>query len=336
MNRAKLLRQKRTIDVKKESVFRTTLSLLNKKIHSRNDRNWLKYQGPYCPSLITYINNHKNSYDVFIFFTYLYYPSVEGIKIVGNKSIFIPTAHDEPEIYAPVYRSPFENAKFIMYNTESEKNFVQKLFTNITNNHEIAGVGISLATKNNNLEISTSTEYHFNFKYILYMGRVDAAKGCSELYKSFETYKEQHPLSKTKLVYLGQKIIDLPQTENIIFTGFVSESVKQLILSNCEALIIPSHFESLSMVTLEAMYEKKIVIANGECEVLKDHIIKSNSGFYYHNDKELFTVLTAISTLSREEINQHGANAKKYVENNYTWESILNKFDKAIDFIQKS
>lgn len=290
---------------------------------------WLELVGPNSPDLIEYIKTHKNTYDCFIFFTYLFYPTVEGLKIVGEKSILIPTAHDEPEFYASVYKSTYKNAKFIMYNTSTEKKLVEQhhKIAKLTQN-DIAGIGLE------KINLAQNNKYIYPFKYLLYIGRIEKGKGCFELYNFFNKFKKTN--SNFKLIFIGKQNPELTPNENIIFTGFVSESVKQLILSNCEALIIPSYYESLSIVTLEAMYEKKIVIANGECEVLKDHIIKSNSGFYYHNDEELFTVLTAISTLSREEINQHGANAKKYVESNYTWESILDKFDKAIDFIQKS
>ena len=56
---------------------------------------WIKAQGPYCPELVKYLKQEKNNYDVFIFVTYLYYTTVAGLPAVADKSIFIPTAHDE-------------------------------------------------------------------------------------------------------------------------------------------------------------------------------------------------------------------------------------------------
>lgn len=44
-------------------------------------------------------------------------------------------------------------------------------------------------------------------------------------------------------------------------------------------LILPSEFESLSMVVLEAMYLKTPVIVNGKCPVLRGHCTKSNGAF---------------------------------------------------------
>ena len=39
---------------------------------------WLKQQGPWCPALIEYLRRHQQQYDVLIFFTYLYAPTVHG------------------------------------------------------------------------------------------------------------------------------------------------------------------------------------------------------------------------------------------------------------------
>ena len=42
---------------------------------------WLKQQGPWCPALIEYLRRHHQQYDVLIFFTYLYAPTVLGLEI---------------------------------------------------------------------------------------------------------------------------------------------------------------------------------------------------------------------------------------------------------------
>ncbi|WP_010182815.1 glycosyltransferase family 4 protein [Aquimarina agarilytica] len=292
----------------------------------RQSEQWLNYQGPYCPDLVDYLKINKDKYDCFIFFTYLYYPSAQGLKVVKNKSIFIPTAHDEPEFYAKTYIEVFESAKFIMYNTISEKKLIENTFKNITKFSDIAGVGVEPC------ELVASDEIIYDF--FLYIGRVDLAKGCSDLYDQFVEYKKQYP-SDVKLVFVGKNHTDLKGREDIVFTGFVDEDYKNSLLLNSKALIMPSKYESLSMVTLEAMNNGKIVVVNGACEVLKDHIEKSGSGFCYDSDTELCNKLNSILEMPESEQKLHAKNAQKYVLNNYTWDKIINKFDKAIDFIQK-
>ncbi len=68
---------------------------------------WIDEQGPLVPDLVEYIKNHKDDYDVFIFFTYLYYPTVKGLPEVADKSILLPLAHDEYELYIGAFKKLF-------------------------------------------------------------------------------------------------------------------------------------------------------------------------------------------------------------------------------------
>ena len=50
--------------------------------HTRADEmRWLEEQGPWSPALAEYLRRHHKSYDALIFFTYLYAPTVLGVKI---------------------------------------------------------------------------------------------------------------------------------------------------------------------------------------------------------------------------------------------------------------
>ncbi len=50
--------------------------------HTRADEmEWLKQQGPWCPPLIEYLRRHQQQYDVLVFFTYLYAPTVLGLEV---------------------------------------------------------------------------------------------------------------------------------------------------------------------------------------------------------------------------------------------------------------
>lgn len=297
---------------------------------SKNDK-WLEFQGPYTPDLIQYIENNQNLYDCFIFFTYLYYPTAKGMPIVGEKSIFIPTAHDEPELYASLYKKVFESAKFIMYNTNEERKLVERNFNNISSINDIAGVGFDKTEIPFGFELPN--EFDFNFEYLVCIGRVDRAKECDILYDNFLDFKKKYPESKVKLVFIGDNLLDLKPTIDIYFTGFIDDNVKSVLLQKSKALIIPSKFESLSMVTLEAMQEGKIVIANGNCEVLRNHIEVSKSGYCYYTAKDLNYVIQEILELDDKQKENHAVNGKKYVENNYSWDTILNKFDSAIRLV---
>ena len=257
----------------------------------------------------------------------MYYPTFEGIQVTKN-NILIPTAHDEPPFYFNTCRYVFRYAKFIMYNSLSEKRLVESVYPNTkTTPNSIVGVGFDDFDK----ELIEEKKIDCNFPYIIYLGRIDKSKGCDILLDYFDRYIRETQ-SDLKLIMVGKKFMELDSSyKNIIFTGFVSNSEKYHYLSNCKALIIPSIYESLSLVTLESMQLGKPVIANEFCEVIKDHIEISQSGFLYNNYDSFRKVLQNIEQLSKEEFSNISVRGKKYIEENYRWDKIIDKFIKAID-----
>jgi glycosyltransferase involved in cell wall biosynthesis len=291
--------------------------------------NWSQYQGPHVPKLIGYLEENHNQYDALIFFTYLYYPTVQGIKVAPEKSILIPTAHDEPPIYFPFFKEFFNTPKAILYNTASEQHFVNKLFNNENIYSDIVGVGIdaepALIQHQPGDILGTDDEY------LIYIGRIDPSKGCKVMFDYFSSYKKANN-NKLKLVLIGQPFMQVPVNDDIISLGFVAEDVKIELLKNARALVMPSFYESLSLVTLESMAYGVPVIANEQCEVLKDHIINSRAGYLF-NDYESFKKATDALLNPSTDIYQLSANAKQYVAANYTWAVTIEKYRKAIDYV---
>jgi len=113
--------------------------------HSHSDElEWLKQQGPWSPGLVDYLRRNQNQYDVFIFFTYLYAPTVLGLDVAPARSILVPTAHDEPAIRLDIFKDVFKKPAALCYLTESEQHFVQLQFHERPMLEEIVGVGIDL------------------------------------------------------------------------------------------------------------------------------------------------------------------------------------------------
>src|SRR4051794_38819983 len=113
--------------------------------HSREDEmEWLRQQGPWCPPLLEYIERNQQQYDLLIFFTYLYAPTVLGVRIAPQKTILVPTAHDEPAIHLEIYRELFSLPAGMAYNTEVERRFLTTHFAIRAIEEETMGWGVAL------------------------------------------------------------------------------------------------------------------------------------------------------------------------------------------------
>lgn len=238
----------------------------------------------------------------------------------------IPTAHDEPPIYFPNFKSFFKLPRAILYNTQAEKLFVNKLFHNSNIYSDVVGVGIE---KSKNIdEISDISD-----PYLIYIGRIDPAKGCEVLFDYFLQHKKQSK-NNLKLVLVGQAFMEIPVSDDILHQGFVDEETKARLLYHAKALIIPSFYESLSLVTLESMMAGVPVIANSYSEVLKDHIEQSRAGYLF-SDAKSFKI--ALDTLQDPitDITLLKSNAKQYVMQNYNWDVVIKKIENAINYVSE-
>lgn len=316
----------RRYPVKKERIMED-FAKLNGTFHSNilgneeNELNWLIEQGPYSPELIEALENKKDDYDFFVFFTYLYYTTVKGIEILKDKTIFIPTAHDEPYINMSILKKEFTEVKGIFYNTTEERRMVESIFNNQYVENRIGGIGVDIPDEINADEL---IKKHNLERYIIYAGRIDNSKKVEELFSYFINFKEHYDID-LKLVLIGKVGMEIPDRNDIVYAGFVSDKEKFGLFKNAIALVLPSQFESLSMVTLEAMSVKTPVIVNAKCEVVKQHCLISNAGLYYDNYLEFSEILNWFNN-HEEELKIMGENGLKYVNENYRWETIVNRF----------
>lgn len=289
--------------------------------------NWIIAQGPYCPGLISYLKENESRFDCLIFFTYLYYPAVFGMDINPAKTLFIPTAHDEWPLRMPEYKKIFSAPASILYNTQAEKNLVNKITGNRNVFSDIAAVGVDIPADLPYIDIKK--EKNISADYILYAGRVEANK-IPYLYLEWFLKYIKETGRKIKLLLIGQLFMEIPQSDDIISLGFVSDDIKFNAIRQSLFLFQPSKYESLSMVLLEAFMMEKPVIVQAENKVMKDHIEQSNGGLCftdYRSFKKVFDSLIDNSRL-REQLGRSG---KAYVQKNYQWENIIDKYRNVIE-----
>lgn len=321
--------------------------------HSRQDEvEWLRHQGPWCPALLEYLERHHQQYDVLIFFTYLYAPTVLGLKIAPHKSILVPTAHDEPAIHLDIYKELFSLPAAIAYNTEVERRFLTTHFSIRAIEEETVGCGVELPqaqqyprdrpgpgqVQEDGDTDSPSYRPHLAHRgtlfrrrhrlhgpIALYGGRIDPGKGCEELIEYFSSYVGEG--GDASLVLMGVKLMPLPEEPFIRFAGRLSDQERTQALEAATVVVVPSPYESLSLLALEAFAMGTPVLANARSEVLVDHCHKSNAGLYYADRDEFSEALRMLVADQRLRAAM-GANGRDYVRQNYRWDVILAKYEK--------
>ena len=159
---------------------------------------------------------------------------------------------------------------------------------------------------------------------MIYVGRIDANKGCAELFDYFGNYRPRLG-QQLSLILAGTSILPIPAHPRIRHLGFISDRDKFDAIAASEALIMPSRFESLSMVALEAWGLGRPVLANGRCDVLRGQTIRSRAGLYYDDFPEFAEALFTL-TSNRPLHQAFGENGRRFYERHYAWPVIQRKY----------
>ncbi len=301
--------------------------------HTREDEMWwLEQQGPWCPPLLEYLGAHAQSYDAVIFFTYLYAPTVLGLHIAAERSILVPTAHNEPAIHLDIYKELFTRPKAIAFNTEVEKAFLKATFDIRAVAEQTVGCGVDLLGGRTETADTGRSGLPAG-PFLLYGGRIDAGKGCDQLLDFFETYKEEG--GPATLVLMGAKLMPLPDVPWVRYAGLLSEADRLRALETATIVVVPSPFESLSLLALEAMAVGTPVLCNAHADVLVDHCRRSHAGLFY-STREEFVECIHLLLADRRLREEMGRNGKRYVDANYSWNAIMAKYDALMAALPKA
>lgn len=312
-----------TVDAERRPDFPEQTAALFRGTHSFFDEyQWMKDHGPFSARLFDYIRAAYNYYDLFIFVTYLYPPTYFGLSLVPDKAILIPMAHDEPYLRLAIFRSLFHMARAILYNTEPEKQLVAQIIPNVRAPQLVVGVGVN--TPEGGSAERFRQKYGIEEPVVIYVGRIDEGKNVPELLEYFARFRQEtgRPL---KLVLLGKPTIELPARPDIAPLGFVSEQDKFDAIRAADVLIVPSKYESLSIIALEAWLMERPALLNGHCEVLKHQARQSNAGLYYHTYDEFATALKLL--LDNPDLRaKMGRQGKAFVKAHYQWDVVMAKY----------
>jgi glycosyltransferase involved in cell wall biosynthesis len=291
--------------------------------HSLSDElAWLDSEGPASPALVDYVERTASNLDFILLFSYRYYHAWHGARRVHRKAIIVPTAERDPAIGLQMFGPIFRGVRGVMYNSHEERAMIAAA----TRNHDVPGVVVGIGS-----EVPAQTDaarfrrtHNIRGPFAIYVGRIDENKGCKELFDFFQRYAATFPRG-LDLVLIGSAIMPVPQHPRIHHLGFLPDQDKFDAIAAADLLIMPSYFESLSMVALEAWAMGRPVLANGRCDVLKGQCIRSGAGLYYERYEEFAETLYSLESNGPLHA-RLGRNGRDYFARHYTWPVIERKY----------
>jgi len=164
--------------------------------------------------------------------------------------------------------------------------------------------------------------------FALYVGRIEKNKGCDRLLDYFVAYADGGGPA-IDLVMAGPAIMPIPGHPAIKALGFVPHDVRDALLSQARVLLMPSPYESLSMVLLEAWRAGTPALVNGRCKPLRGQTARANGGLYYEQREEFVDAL-AWFVNNAEAARQFGEQGRAYVDREYRWPVVMEKIERML------
>ena len=283
---------------------------------------WFRENGPDAPELLAYLREHGRDYDRVLFWAFRYAEVYFGLPLVADRAILVPTAEEDPLIRMDVLGRFFSLPSAFIFLTPEEQTLIERRIAGPLPPSCVVGSGLEPAGPRSIVRLDSLGVAK---PFALYLGRIDPNKGCETLLQHFIRFKAEHDAA-VQLAMAGPVNMPMPDHPAINALGFVDGSVRDALLSSASLLVIPSRFESLSLVLLEGWNHGLPALVNGYCSVLKGQALRADGALYYHNYDEFAHALQYL--LARRDVAQElGNQGLDYVNREYRWPHVVAKID---------
>jgi glycosyltransferase involved in cell wall biosynthesis len=284
---------------------------------------WFRENGPESPALLDHLARHGHEYDRVLFWAFRYATSFFGVPLVADRAVLVPTAEADPLMRLDVLAGFFALPAGFVFLTPEERELVARRAATPLAPSCVIGCGLDPVAAS---PAASVVRWDFASPFVLYLGRVDPNKGCETLVRHFLRHHRDTG-SSVPLVMAGPANMPIPNDPSVRPLGYVDDAWRTALLSRATALIVPSPYESLSMVLLEAWNHAVPALVNGGCDVLKGQVLRSNGGLYYRSFDEFARGLDFLCTHD-EAARRLGQQGRDYVEREYRWPHVIGVLDR--------
>ena len=229
-----------------------------------------------------------------------------------------------------MYKIAMKKTKCIFFQNETNMNIFKNYKIVKDNYRLIPGSGV-------NLTRFPLEEYPKNdVTKFLFVGRIMKTKGIEEFLEAARTIKGKY--NSTEFVILGsydedkykEKIEEYVKKDIVKYKGFQSDVRKYMVESNC--LILPSYFEGLANVLLEAAATGRPIIASN-IPGCKETIDNGENGYLVEvkSVDSLVEKIERILNLSYEEQREMGLKGRRKVEKEFDRNIVVNAYMEEIN-----
>ena len=303
---------------------------------------WAKAQGPVSRDMLTALRDvgarHPPVPDtggclapagvrprVVALWTYLYATSQMAMPIVRDRAIVVPLAHEEPMLRFALTRGVIRSARALAFMVPEEQALVRQMVGTGDMPGVVVGAGLDPAPDGDADRIRRTRPLPRRFA--LYLGRVDASKGVDALIRAHAAYRDAG--GELGLVLAGREAAGLDIPGWVFTTGFISNQERADLLAAAEVVVLPSPYESLSLVALEAWRAGRPTLGYARSEVVAGQTARSGGGLLYTGPDTYGTQLRRLAR-NPEERRAFGEQGRTFAAG-WTWDACVARWREVIN-----
>ena len=243
----------------------------------------------------------------------------------------MPTAERDATIGLSIFQPLFRGVRAVMYNSPEERAMIHAVSGNQQVPGVVVGIGSDVPEQSAAGAVPPEAQHSRPVCRLCRPHRPE--QGLRRAVRVLPGYLAD-PAGKLSLMLIGNSLLPIPDHPRIRHLGFLDDADKFDAMAAADLLIMPSYYESLSMVALEAWALGRPVLANGKCDVLKGQCIRSNAGLYYETLGEFVGTLEAIEQ-NRWLSGTLGRNGRQFFREHYDWPVIERKYLEMFERLKK-
>jgi glycosyltransferase involved in cell wall biosynthesis len=327
---------------------------------SRQDETeWARQLGPSSPALIEYIKRQHRSFDALIFFSLLHYTTVQGLAAAPDRSVLFPHLQLHPALRFGLWSDLARSARALGYISAAEQSIARPFLGVAQEAEEVVGIGVHSTPQQtyprhqqdpgdnpqSEDEIATETEATLEPEYLagrgvpfrrrhrlykpfaLYGGRVESDNGCEEMLEYFDSFSSAD--RDTMLILMGVKLMKVPEAPYLSFAGVLPDRERMVAYEAADVTLAPATADLFAQPVLESLAVGTPVLTAAMNRAAVEHCRRSNAGLYYANRDEFVAALRLMMGDARLR-EKMGENGRRYVEQHYSPEAVLGRFDRLV------
>jgi glycosyltransferase involved in cell wall biosynthesis len=277
--------------------------------------------------LYDYIDAERERFSALIFLPYLFGTTLLGTQIDPARSVLIPCLHDEPFAYLKIVRHLFRSVRAILFNSAPERSLARRLYGGSID-APVVGFGFDPVKPAKDASDEFRARYRIDGDYLLYFGRKEGGKNLPLLLECFRACRDAG--RGLSLIVAGDGSVEASAAiDGLVDLPRLSEEEKIAASAGAIAVCQPSVNESFSIVLMEAWLQETPALVNARCPVTCHHVALSNGGLYFNDAKEFAAEVDYLRE-HREERRELGSQGRRYVIENYSWPTVLGRFERAL------